>query len=97
LSTLWKIDQTHSDVAFKIKHLMISTVTGKFESYSGSISQNNADDNFSDSVISFSADVNSISTSVPDRDKHLRSDDFFKVEKYPEMKFDSVSFEKVNN
>lgn len=96
MSTTWKIDQSHSDVNFKVKHLMISTVTGKFESYDGTVEQNNPD-SFEGSSISFTADVASISTGVKDRDNHLRSNDFFNAEEFPTMKFESSSFEKSSD
>jgi polyisoprenoid-binding protein YceI len=97
MSTTWKIDQSHSDVNFKVKHLMISTVTGKFESYDGTVLQNNSDDSFDGSSISFTADVSSISTGVADRDNHLRSNDFFNAEQFPKMTFEASSFEKVSD
>lgn len=96
MSTTWKIDQSHSDVNFKVKHLMISTVTGKFESYDGTVEQPNPD-SFEGSAISFTADVKSISTGVADRDNHLRSNDFFNAEEFPTMKFEASSFEKTSD
>lgn len=97
MSTTWKIDQSHSDVNFKVKHLMISTVTGKFETYDGTVVQKNSDDSFDGSSISFTADVASISTGVADRDNHLRSNDFFNAEQFPKMTFEASSFEKVSD
>lgn len=96
MSTTWKIDQSHSDVNFKVKHLMISTVTGKFESYDGTVEQPNPD-SFEGSAISFTADVKSISTGVADRDNHLRSNDFFNADEFPTMKFEASSFEKTSD
>lgn len=93
MSTTWKIDQSHSDVNFKVKHLMISTVTGKFESYDGTVEQP-TQDTFEGSAISFTADVTSISTGVKDRDNHLRSNDFFNAEEFPTMKFEASTFKK---
>ncbi len=90
--TLWKIDPTHSEVQFKVKHLVISTVTGSFGSYDGKIE---ADDNFENAKATFTADINSITTSNEDRDQHLKSDDFFNAEKYPQLKFESTNFNKV--
>jgi polyisoprenoid-binding protein YceI len=96
MSTTWKIDQSHSDVNFKVKHLMISTVTGKFESYDGTVEQPKPD-SFEGSAISFTADVKSISTGVADRDNHLRSNDFFNADEFPTMKFEASSFEKTSD
>lgn len=91
--TLWKIDPTHSEVQFKVKHLVISTVTGSFGSYDGKIEADG--DNFENAKASFTADIDSISTNNEDRDQHLKSDDFFNAEEYPQLKFESTNFEKA--
>lgn len=83
--TTWAIDPTHSEVSFKVKHLVISTVTGTFNKFEGSLASENED--FSNADASFSLDVNSIDTNVADRDNHLKSDDFFGAEKHPEITF----------
>ncbi|MBU3741084.1 MAG: YceI family protein [Candidatus Kapabacteria bacterium] len=88
----WTVDPLHSDVQFKVKHLMINTVTGEFTSYNVNVDA--AADDFSDAKIAFSADVNSINTKNEMRDGHLKSDDFFNAEKYPAMTFASTSFTK---
>jgi polyisoprenoid-binding protein YceI len=93
--TLWKIDPTHSEVRFKVKHLVISTVTGSFGSYDGKIEADG--DNFENAKATFSADIDSISTNNVDRDQHLKSDDFFNAEEYPQLKFESKNFEKVGD
>ncbi|MBL7891882.1 MAG: YceI family protein [Bacteroidia bacterium] len=90
----WTIDASHSKVQFTVTHLMISEVTGKFKVYEGKVVATK--DDFSDSQIEFSADVNSINTDDEGRDKHLKSDDFFNAEKYPKMTFKSKSFKKVS-
>ncbi len=90
---LWKIDPTHSEVQFKVKHLVISTVTGSFNSYEGKIEADG--DNFKNAKASFAADIDSISTHNEDRDQHLKSDDFFNAKEYPQLKFQSTNFEKV--
>lgn len=82
---VWKIDPTHSEVQFKVKHLVISTVTGTFNSFSGSLKTDG--DDFDGADASFSLDVASISTNVADRDAHLKSDDFFNAGKYPQLTF----------
>jgi polyisoprenoid-binding protein YceI len=94
-TTLWKIDPTHSEVQFKVKHLVISTVTGSFGSFDGQIETNGND--FKDAKASFTADIDSISTNNEDRDNHLKSDDFFNAEAYPQLKFESTNFEKIGD
>lgn len=91
----WTVDAMHSNVEFKVKHLMINTVTGGFKTFDISV-EGDAED-FTDAKINFTADVASISTGIEDRDKHLRSDDFFNAEKYPKMSFTSTSMEKVGD
>lgn len=86
----WKIDNTHSEVAFKVKHMMISTVTGHFENFDATISAN--DESFKNASVAFNAKIDSINTKNKDRDTHLKSDDFFNSEKFSEMKFVSKSF-----
>ncbi|HPH84983.1 MAG TPA: YceI family protein [Ferruginibacter sp.] len=87
----WAIDASHSEIQFKIKHLVITTVTGHFTSFNGAME---ADDDFSNAHINFEADVNSISTNNEQRDTHLKSADFFDVEKFPKLSFRSTGFEK---
>ena len=88
----WKIDPAHSEILFKVKHMMVSTVTGAFEVFEGSATAEN--DDFIGATLSFKADVNSINTRNEQRDGHLKSDDFFNAEQFPEMKFISTSFDK---
>ena len=90
-NTNWTIDNTHSEVAFKVKHMMISTVTGHFEDFTATAKTNG--DDFKGADLEFSAKTASVNTKNKDRDAHLKSDDFFNAEKYPEMKFVSKSFE----
>ncbi len=90
--TTYKIDVAHSDILFKVKHLMITTVTGQFKNFDATLTASNED--FTDAQISFTADVNSIDTRSEQRDAHLKSDDFFNAEKFPELKFSSTSFTK---
>ncbi|MCB9195177.1 MAG: YceI family protein [Flavobacteriales bacterium] len=90
MATKWKIDQAHSDIAFKVKHMMISTVTGYFESFDGEVEADAED--FSDAKIQFSVVIDSINTKNADRDGHLKSDDFFNAATYPKMTFVSKSF-----
>ena len=88
--TTYKVDPYHSSINFKVKHMGISFVNGKFEKFDGTIHGSD----FTTAKVDFTVDVNSINTSVPPRDKHLRSADFFEVEKFPQMKFSSTSFQK---
>jgi polyisoprenoid-binding protein YceI len=92
VKTKWALDPTHSEVHFKVKHLVISTVTGTFKAFDGSFETEN--DDFSDAQIEFSLDVNSIDTNQEQRDTHLKSADFFDAEKYPKISFKSTSFTK---
>jgi len=90
--TAWAIDQAHSEIHFKVKHMMVSTVTGSFNEFSGSA--DTATDDFTDAAISFEAAVASLNTNNSQRDEHLRSDDFFNAEAYPKLSFKSTSFNK---
>lgn len=81
----WSIDTMHSEVQFKVKHLVISTVTGTFKIFEGRAEANG--DSFDGSKVSFSLDANSIDTNVADRDAHLKSDDFFNTTQFPKINF----------
>ena len=91
--TKWEVDPVHSNVKFSVNHLVISEVEGSFKTFNGTM--NSAKPDFSDATIEFTVDVNSINTDNEGRDKHLKSDDFFNAEKYPNMTFKSKSFKKV--
>jgi polyisoprenoid-binding protein YceI len=90
-TTNWTIDNSHSEIAFKIKHMMISTVTGNFDDFTASIKTDG--DDFNNASMAFTAKIDSINTKNKERDGHLKSDDFFNAEKFPEMKFTSKSFD----
>ncbi|TLV03837.1 YceI family protein [Dyadobacter luticola] len=92
--TVWNVDNLHSEVLFKVKHLVISTVTGSFKSFSGQVLTNG--DQFEDAEITFAIDVNSVDTGQPGRDEHLKNADFFEAETYPQFTFASTSFKKVS-
>ncbi|WP_207421033.1 YceI family protein [Desertivirga brevis] len=92
--TKWGVDAVHSSVKFSVEHLVISEVEGQFKKFDGNILSKSPD--FSNAEINFTVDVNSIDTDNDSRDKHLKSADFFDVEKYPNMSFKSTSFKKVS-
>ena len=89
----WVLDPTHSEIQFKIKHLMISTVTGQFNKFSGTVETE--EDDFTTAKVHFRAEVNSISTNNEQRDAHLRTGDFFDAEKYPDVVFEGQKMEKA--
>lgn len=91
----YKIDAAHSEITFKVKHLVISTVSGSFSKFDATMESSNPD--FSDAKISFEADVNSISTNNEQRDEHLKGADFFQSEQNPKITFQSTSFKKKGN
>lgn len=91
-ATKWVLDPMHSEVQFKVKHLVISTVSGFFKSFEGELETEN--DDFTDAKISFSLDINSIDTNQSQRDEHLKSAEFFDAEQYPKISFISTSFTK---
>ena len=93
--TNWKVDNAHSKLSFGITHLGISEVTGLFKNFNVDIKTSK--DDFSDAQIQMTADVASIDTEVEMRDNHLRSADFFNVEKYPEMSFKSTAISKTSH
>ena len=87
-ATKWVLDPTHSELQFKVKHLVISTVTGFFKKFSGSVESETED--FDGADVTFSLDVNSIDTNQADRDAHLKSADFFAAEQYPTLDFAGI-------
>lgn len=92
-TTKWVIDPTHSEIHFKVRHLVISNVTGSFKKFEGSaVSETGS---LEDAKIEASIDVKSIDTNEPGRDEHLRTADFFSADLYPEIKFESTSFKKI--
>src|ERR1700709_2341336 len=94
-TTKWVIDPMHTEVQFKVKHLVISTVSGFFKSFEGSVETENED--FSDAKIEFSLDIDSIDTTQTARDEHLKSAEFFDAAQYPHIKFKSTSFTKIGD
>jgi polyisoprenoid-binding protein YceI len=93
-TTKWTLDPTHSEVGFKIKHMMFTNVSGSFGKFD--ILAATDGDDFSKSTIQFTADANSISTNNTDRDNHLKSADFFNASQFPDLKFVATGYEKGN-
>lgn len=91
----WTIDPAHSEVGFKVKHLMVTNIKGHFAEYDASIYTTGED--FMTSEIDFWINAASITTGSPDRDAHLRSADFLDVENYPQINFVGNSYESVDN
>ncbi len=90
----WTIDAAHSKIGFTISHMVISEVEGRFNNYSATIT---AGENFENAKINVSIEINSINTNNEERDKHLKSPDFFDAEKYPKITFISTEFQKVDD
>ncbi|PBQ34085.1 hypothetical protein CNR22_20655 [Sphingobacteriaceae bacterium] len=86
----WKVDASHSKLGFSVTHMMVSETEGKFKVFDGTASSKSEMD-FTDAKIEFTADPASINTEDPKRDGHLKSADFFDVEKFPSITFKSVS------
>lgn len=96
MSTKWSLDKSHSEVQFKVKHMVISTVSGDFLDFDASAESQ--DDTFSGANFSFEAKVDSINTKNPQRDEHLKSDDFFNAGEFPVLTFkgNELSGDKLN-
>jgi polyisoprenoid-binding protein YceI len=89
-TTKWALDPAHSELQFKVKHMMITTVTGGFDTFK--VTAETEGEDFSTAKISLEVETASINTGSADRDKHLRSGDFFDVEQFPSMKFEATEF-----
>lgn len=92
-TSTWQIDPNHSAAQFAVRHLAISTVRGAFTKVSGTVQFDDKD--ISKSSVEVTIDAASVDTRVPDRDKDLRSDHFFEVEKYPTLTFKSTKVEQL--
>src|SRR5690625_4968487 len=92
--TKWVLDPTHSELLFKVKHLMITNVKGEFTRFNATIEAEG--DDFNNATVTATVDASSIFTNNEDRDTHLRSDDFFGAEEHPELTFKSTSLEKLD-
>jgi len=93
VAATWSIDPEHSNVGFKVRHLMVSNVRGSFDKHTGTVDINDKD--ITKSKVEVSIDTTSINTNVQKRDDHLRSPDFFDVAKYPAMTFVSKKVAKA--
>ena len=91
--TKWSLDPIHSELSFKTKHLMISTVTGYIQSFDLKV-QTTGNDFGEVTDLTLIADMTSLTTNHEPRDEHLKSQDFFDVINYPHLKFDSILFDK---
>ncbi len=89
----WIVDKPHTAVRFAVSHMVVAETEGTFKVFDGTVEHTKAD--WSDAKINFTVDVNSINTDNENRDKHLKSDDFFNAEKYPQMTFVSTSFKPL--
>ncbi len=93
--TKWVADPTHSTIGFSVKHMMLTTVRGEFENYA--IDVETIGEDFMQAKINFTAETATVNTRNADRDKHLRSADFFNVEEFPTITFKPTKFENVDN
>lgn len=91
-TTQWSLDPTHSELQFKVKHLMITTVTGDFKNLSASLTAES--DDFENAKVTFEAQTEAINTGNTDRDNHLKSGDFFDAAQFPKITFESSAFKK---
>lgn len=94
-TTNWDFDKSHSNVRFAVSHMVISEVEGNFGDFNGSISTTK--DDFTDAKVVFEIIVASVNTADEGRDEHLRNEDFFDVERYPTMNFESTSIKKTGD
>ncbi|MFC5409568.1 YceI family protein [Larkinella bovis] len=94
-TTVWTIDPAHTVIQFKVRHLMVSNVTGKFTSFDGKVET--VGDDFETASITFSADIDSITTGIEQRDGHLKSADFFDAENHPKLTFVSTGVTKTGD
>ena len=93
-TTKWVLDPLHSEIGFKIKHLMITNVSGNFNKFDVKVETSGND--FATANIDVSIDVDSINTNNAQRDEHLRNADFFEAEKYPRIRFTSNKIQKID-
>jgi len=90
----WVIDQSHSEIGFKVKHMMFTNVSGKLRKFNSLITT--SVDVFENAKIEFDGDIDSITTNNEERDMHLLSADFFDAQRFPKVNFDAVAFDKID-
>ena len=90
----WALDPTHSELQFKVRHLLVSNVTGQFKSFSATVETEGNE--ITTAKVQFAADVNSITTNNEQRDGHLKTGDFFDVENHPQLTFNGAGLTKVS-
>lgn len=95
MATKWVLDPSHSEVEFKVKHMMISNVSGKFTKFDATVETEGED--FMTAKVTFTADIDSINTGADQRDGHLKSVDFFDAANFPQLKFVATKYENVDN
>ena len=93
--TKWTLDPTHAEIQFKVRHMMVSWVTGSFKQFNAEVETDGED--FTTAKVNLSADVNSINTNNEQRDAHLRHGDFFDADNHPQIKFESTKLQKLDD
>ena len=93
--TKWSLDPTHSEIHFKVRHLMVSWVTGSFKQFNATVETEG--DDITTAKVHFTAEIHSISTNNEQRDAHLRTGDFFDAENHPQLTFESNKLEKISD
>jgi len=94
-TTQWALDNAHSEIHFKVRHLMVSWASGHFKKFTAEV--NSKGDDFTTAKVRFVADVDSINTNNEQRDAHLKNGDFFDADNHPQIVFESESWEKVGD